>query len=59
MEGGPEAEGDSAEGQNGNGSQNGADEEGCGQEKEYEFTSWENRVLQVATWRLLRDAAFL
>lgn len=56
MEGGPEDENEgegeqdeanSKEKGKGNDSKKGAEEKGCGEEKEYEFTRWEERVLEV------------
>ena len=53
MEGGPddgnEAKGREADKDKDRQQQDGAKEEGCGEEKEYEFTSWEERVLEVRT----------
>ena len=51
MDGGPESdqegEGEEANSDKDRDESKGAKEEGCGEEREYEFTSWEERVLQV------------
>lgn len=53
MDGGPEDEqegkGEEANPYKDREESKGAKEEGCGEEKEYEFTSWEERVLQVGS----------
>ncbi len=57
MEGGPESdnedqgrEADSNRDSSGNSrdSEDGAEEKGCGEDVEYEFTRWEERVLEVS-----------
>lgn len=63
VEGGPpsESEDEADVSQNGSQSKEGAQERGCGEEKEYEFTCWEERVLQVqhqlCSWASAVDSA--
>ena len=48
MEGGPQAESDEEGDEQTDGKgEEGTEEEGCGKEVEYEFTRWEERVLEV------------